>query len=113
MRISDWSSDVCSSDLQHVAGLERHRGLPVELVLQHAFDDVDQFLARVGMPRRRRSGGEFDEHLDDLAARGAEVVAQERSEERRGGKECVSTCNTRVSPYHSKTKQKKKYKNKL
>src|SRR3546814_4187970 len=32
--------DAAGRDEQHVAGLERHRGLPVELVLQHAFDDV-------------------------------------------------------------------------
>src|SRR3546814_8745210 len=64
MRISDWSSDVCSSDL--VAG-----GLPVGLML----------LARNGQ----------DSRLLRIAT---------RSEERRVGKECVSTCRSRWSPYH-------------
>src|SRR3546814_2420587 len=68
MRISDWSSEVCSSDLsgaQRVAargkGRGTHRGLPEQASNQGA------------------SGG-F------------------RSEERREGKECVSTCRSRWSP---------------
>src|SRR3546814_19140325 len=42
----------------------------------------------------------------------AEVGARgiKRSAERRGGKECVSTCRSRWSPYHSKKKQNKKNK---
>src|SRR3546814_17479877 len=46
----------------------------------------------------------------DLAARLRRQYPAERlsrSEERRVGKECVSTCRSRWSPYHSKTKQKK------
>src|SRR3546814_3366678 len=66
MRISDWSSDVCSSDLH------RRR-------------------ADLVRTARRERG------------RGQEVRAAEprrRSEERRVGKECVSTCRSRWSPYH-------------
>src|SRR3546814_5467760 len=64
MRISDWSSGVCSSDLKD--GADRNRsGLRVHLAL-HVLD-------------------------------AAEVA---RSEERRVGKECVSTCRSRWSPYH-------------
>src|SRR3546814_17783613 len=37
---------------------------------------------------------------------------EDRSEERRVGKECVSTCRSRWSPYHEKKKQKKKQKKK-
>src|SRR3546814_9907436 len=70
MRISDWSSDVCSSDLQHPA--------------QHA-RSID---ARWRLLRRLAS------------ARGDRTQA--RSEERRVGKECVSTCRSRWSPYHYK-----------
>src|SRR3546814_12638589 len=33
------------------------------------------------------------------------AFASQRSEERRVGKECVSTCRSRWSPYHSKTKK--------
>src|SRR3546814_2235094 len=67
MRISDWSSDVCSSDLLLAIAEERFH-----LRRHHAVGaaDVDQ-QCRV-----------------------------ERSEERRVGKECVSTCRSRWSPYH-------------
>src|SRR3546814_1553355 len=50
MRISDWSSDVCSSDLAHGAvdlAAERHRGQLLALALQ-AGDDVGDFLADGG-----------------------------------------------------------------
>src|SRR3546814_3711857 len=80
MRISDWSSDVCSSDL----GGEGRR-------------------LRTGRVRclrpQRLAGG--------LAAApalrpGARLRARRlpRSEERRVGKECASTCRSRWSPYH-------------
>src|SRR3546814_10007197 len=65
MRISDWSSDVCSSDLRH------RRPAP---------------LPPFGPP----SGGPFLR----------QELAVPRSEERRVGKECVSTCRSRWSPYH-------------
>src|SRR3546814_18938015 len=37
---------------------------------------------------------------DKLAPKGFEAIAVARSEERRVGKECVSTCRSRWSPYH-------------
>src|SRR3546814_9461217 len=67
MRISDWSSDVCSSDL----AAQRFRA--------HDFGH--------GVFHRRRG----DERL---------AGRDDRSEERRVGKECVSTCRSRWSPYH-------------
>src|SRR3546814_7334944 len=83
MRISDWSSDVCSSDLVR-AGLA--------LKLQ---GDV---LGHVTEP------GPLLEPLPETTApsQGARMFgdARERSEERRVGKECVSTCRSRWSPYH-------------
>src|SRR3546814_9018343 len=86
MRISDWSSDVCSSDLrpghpQTVARLPDGRllvGLP-------------DTLAAVLRSGHHRAEVERD---DALAAQAL------RSEERRVGKECVSTCRSRWSPYH-------------
>src|SRR3546814_17462376 len=90
MRMSDWSSDVCSSDLR---------------------------------PGDRRLVGYITGTADPLAVRAAltdllpgymvpaAVVAVpalpvtvngQRSEERRVGKECVRTCRSRWSPYHSK-----------
>src|SRR3546814_16304934 len=77
MRISDWSSDVCSSDLGARRAQPGGRA------------------QRAG--RRRRPGA---------AARRAEIDRPEgqcRSAERRVGQECVSTCRSRWSPYHSKT----------
>src|SRR3546814_7825955 len=75
MRISDWSSDVCSSDLI-------------------ASDDalVEQFAA-VEAARGDVSLTYFE--FTTLA-----ILRLFRSEERRVGKECVSTCRSRWSPYH-------------
>src|SRR3546814_12801396 len=100
MRISDWSSDVCSSDLglgQGIADFHGHRHLVLaELVLQEAF----QLLEGEG----RRIGAQLDEGLGRLAAIGIGHADHRallaRSEERRVGKECVSTCRSRWSPYH-------------
>src|SRR3546814_4598966 len=66
MRISDWSSDVCSSDLDWL----------------HRPQRVAAGAGRVGVADRPRRPG------------------RNRSEERRVGKECVSTCRSRWSPYH-------------
>src|SRR3546814_4338342 len=73
MRMSDWSSDVCSSDLH------RH----------HRKDHTEQDAERHGA----------DGHDDGVDQAGHDGG---RSEERRVGKECVSTCRSRWSPYHSK-----------
>src|SRR3546814_5694471 len=64
MRISDWSSDVCSSDLTF--GIASGRADKTRC-------------RRCGLRRR---------------------PADQRSEERRVGKQCVSTCRSRWSPYH-------------
>src|SRR3546814_6358266 len=82
MRISDWSSDVCSSDLrdrQALRHLSKHRRIAGAFA-----DAVDGALdlPGAGLHRRQRVGD------------------AERSEERRVGKECVSTCRSRWSPYH-------------
>src|SRR3546814_6045244 len=69
MRISDWSSDVCSSDLatpwQRVSTEQQATGRNSEMSMK----------MRV-------------------------LFSTTRSEERRVGKECVSTCRSRWSPYH-------------
>src|SRR3546814_14451023 len=95
MRISDWSSDVCSSDLIGV----RHRPRrPLHRRLHH--------------PPLRPSGGRnpcrpTGADVADLHGRTAALhlsggTCEQRSEERRVGKECVSTCRSRWSPYHYK-----------
>src|SRR3546814_17872528 len=97
MRISDWSSDVCSSDLDiECVPHQRHaiRGIeslqknmpPIRLAIAIA---VPQQNDAVG--RGRISTGFAHQEIHDNAG---------RSEERRVGKECVSTCRSRWSPYH-------------
>src|SRR3546814_9485577 len=93
MRISDWSSDVCSSDLK-VRSFDKLRtngngewAEPLLFLPRHLRTLVDAE-ARRGSPR------EF-KHRRHLAA-----AHHRRSEERRVGKECVSTCRSRWSPYH-------------
>src|SRR3546814_3331653 len=88
MRMSDWSSDVCSSDLDSPAA-DRPVG-------PHGFD------LRPGhaLPRQAGDVGELKAaddqavalHHDQLVVR---IAPDLRSEERRVGKECVSTCRSR------------------
>src|SRR3546814_6321106 len=91
MRISDWSSDVCSSDLLRYS--YRHSELPEGAIVvaarfkgqpgdAHAIQaEMDRISAsrEASQPLRSKTG---------------------RSEERRVGKECVSTCRSRWSPDH-------------
>src|SRR3546814_1980958 len=109
MRISDWSSDVCSSDLAEVT----------ERAMRGELDFAEALRSRVALLK-----GLEDEVIDlcrservqimpgakalvqTMAARGAKTVLvsggftrfAERSEERRVGQECVSTCRSRWSP---------------
>src|SRR3546814_2208493 len=81
MRISDWSSDVCSSDLSGPRPLTE----PHPPIWLGGFNDA--VLKRIG------------EHCDGwIPVYHNDQVA--RSEERRVGKECVSTCRSRWSPCH-------------
>src|SRR3546814_4739392 len=84
MRISDWSSDVCSSDL---AGEVRARHEP-----ELGFRIGGKIIARAVDVGDRVAAGALLAELDPDDVR--------RSEERRVGKECVSTCRSRWSPYH-------------
>src|SRR3546814_19512327 len=100
MRISDWSSDVCSSDLHRVAAIARaaHRG------------SCETFLVSGGMPDPTLHGleGVRFAQLPPARAKDASLrILLDRSEERRVGKECVSTCQTRWSPSHYKKNKRK------
>src|SRR3546814_13367004 len=100
MRISDWSSDVCSSDLD-TADDERLRYLP---------GDRQGYATDRRSPHTVRADAEGD--LTETVLPGVELIAElpaalldlERSEERRVGKECVCTCRSRWWPYHYKKK---------
>src|SRR3546814_11449926 len=96
MRISDWSSDVCSSDLGEVLAqaIVQFARQPAALVLLHA-------------PDRAAAASEFAlvrfQPLQQAFVLGVEVqVHRRRTEKRCVGKECVSTCNSRWSHYYSK-----------
>src|SRR3546814_16722905 len=104
MRISDWSSDVCSSDLRDGGSgrdraVEQHPGMPGPW---HVVIDGRKAVDRDEDRRGARDLALVQARLD------ARVKGIERSEERRVGKECVSKCRSRWSPYHStkNTRQK-------
>src|SRR3546814_17346606 len=104
MRISDWSSDVCSSDLEDdledllddlsggIANLTTEEELG-ELILDYLEADP----AFVYSGTYVRAG-------DELAL----LLVIHRSEERRVGKECVSTCRSRWSRSHKIKNNKQK-----
>src|SRR3546814_13733974 len=99
MRISDCSSDVCSSDLDMVivgigiipetapllaAGASGGNGVDVDAFCRTSLPDV-------------YAVGDCAAHANKYAG-GAQIRLESRSEERRVGKECVSTCRSRWSP---------------
>src|SRR3546814_14866844 len=109
MRISDWSSDVCSSDLREGRGYRIMANAVVNVVEQRAIVNLvgpGAALAMDAASEAKAAAAQADATRDSVlisaAAKGA------RSEERRVGKECVSTCRSRWSPYHKKKKKKKK-----
>src|SRR3546814_4903074 len=91
MRISDWSSDVCSSDLPRYGVWESN-------VLNPFFYRGKTYFARMYFSSHARDASADDEVSNSQYKPLARVI--ERSEERRVGKECVSTCRSRWSPYH-------------
>src|SRR3546814_15504819 len=98
MRISDWSSDVCSSDLTLAMAqaairrevhqpLDVHRGFATKIAFDimigvDGFADLEHFL--IGQILHAALGRD----------------AQLQIGKRRVGQECVSTCRSRWSPYH-------------
>src|SRR3546814_3785731 len=74
MRISDWSSDVCSSDLGFFS-------------TEATVRTIDRITSSGYLPAA-------------VSAESMRASAPSRSDERRVGKECVSTCRSRWSPYH-------------
>src|SRR5437867_10038767 len=69
--------DRSGRDEQDLAGLERHRRLALDLILQGAFDDIDDLFARMTVLTERHPGGEIDAHLDVLASGDAQIVPLE------------------------------------
>src|SRR3546814_19439628 len=112
MRISDWSSDVCSSDLEELVGAQVER-LDVDDALDlGAVLDRGEDAGVVGFGRalahEETLGLDAEDDRDDAEERADEAGADrvERSEERSVGKEGVSTCRSRGSPDHYKKNKK-------
>src|SRR3546814_9638124 len=97
MRISDWSSDVCSSDLvEHADAAGLHDDVGLGGLVHHALQRV----RRRGIDHHARPVGRVDVTML-LPVEGIRFIeCDARSEERRVGKECVSQCSSRWSPYH-------------
>src|SRR3546814_13092968 len=105
--MSDWSSDVCSSDLQLIDPFDGARDIE-RRVLRHVSDAFAEDPVRILRAARfmaRFAALGFTIAPETLALMQAMVAAGEvahlvRSEERRVGKEGVSTCRSRGSRYH-------------
>src|SRR3546814_20648460 len=93
LRISDWSSDVCSSDLDDFRDLAN-----ITPVIRKSIFDSKKVEDHHGIIPTdecvdiRRLGSEAENLFD--------IIARRRSEERRVGKESLSSCNSRWSPHH-------------
>src|SRR3546814_16908522 len=97
MRISDWSSDVCSSDLGTYR-VHRHTIRDTHaygtLSVKKAFEvSSNVAITKIINTYYKNNPAAFTKGLRELHL-------NERSEERRVGKECVSKCRSRWSPYH-------------
>src|SRR3546814_11265649 len=108
MRISDWSSDVCSSDLKEFAISISDRSCLTKYI-DDCLDTSDD-AARIGIqgvgtvPNAQRQAGFTTGELHERSLRSkldrTKFVVVFISDERRVGKECVSTCRSGWSPYH-------------
>src|SRR3546814_14121309 len=97
MRISDWSSDVCSSDLSLVTEMAQNpttaeASQTIQVVMKLA-------LSLNGLPPQTFEIFSKLVHAGALAPLLLYRCEEQRSEERRVGKECVSTFRSRWSPY--------------
>src|SRR3546814_3039340 len=106
MRISDWSSDVCSSDLRIIAMYARGmsvREIQAFLAESYGTEVSPDFISSVTdevMAEAMAWQSRPLEVMYPVVFFDALRVKIRRSEERRVGKECVSTCRSRWSPYH-------------
>src|SRR3546814_14742063 len=101
MRISDWSSDVCSSDLSILLGGRWLLVLVVAGYGQILWGSLAYVvpMLRGGGHERLGEGFAVTRSWLGLGAAHAAGIALARSEERRVGKECVSTGRSRWLPY--------------
>src|SRR3546814_15577626 len=105
MRISDWSSDVCSSDLSdagdiNIADEVARMQSKVDRLLRSTYERLTpaQKVQVARHPNRPQFSDYVAALIDDFTPLAGDRAFAERSEERRVGKECVSTCRSRGSP---------------
>src|SRR3546814_17237472 len=112
MRISDWSSDVCSSDLLgflYVGPVDGHNLDHLLPVLRNLRDTPGDGLVLLHVVTEKGRGHPFPEASADKYHAVAKFdVVNGRSAARRVGKECVRTCRSRWSPDHYKNKKKQR-----
>src|SRR3546814_17065873 len=99
LRISDWSSDVCSSDLLPLLAWGYPRAVDRWYAL---LDRIEAEALPVANPVPVLRWNSDKAYHTELGARDVAVVPtiEVRSEERRVGKECVSTCRSRGRRYN-------------
>src|SRR3546814_11303994 len=115
MRISDWSSDVCSSDLSVASQEECRRYYDANqkrfrtpelfeashILIEPSGEDAAAWSAAEIQARSIAAEvGDRAESFAEAARAFSSCASAQRSEERRVGKECVSTFRSRWSPYH-------------
>src|SRR3546814_7744633 len=100
MRISDWSSDVCSSDLVTAdkSGVTIGYDTAAPIDLSGSITGIHTSIAIASGPAHGTASIAGD--VVTYTPASGYYGADSRSEERRVGKECVSTCRSRWSPYH-------------
>src|SRR3546814_19164859 len=108
MRISDWSSDVCSSDLfrgNFQPSRQRNLNLANGLLGRRRMGAAIFEIGNIGDPaivlvRPEQVDVIMGAHGVIISSPLLSIISSSRSEERRVGKECVSTCRSRWSPYN-------------
>src|SRR3546814_12600510 len=100
MRISDWSSDVCSSDL--FAGKRITQAKASQPVRISGWSALPAAGTPFVVADTKKEAEKFTALTEAVGAKERDAATPEgsRSEERRVGKEWVSTCRSRWSPYH-------------
>src|SRR3546814_14284849 len=108
MRISDWSSDVCSSDLvtrgSVPAGMVRVVATRSTARVDNCPDWSAPSHPNVQASTTSNFGCASQSNLAAMIADPNDLLAGKRSETRRVGKECVSTCRSSWSPYDQTNK---------
>src|SRR3546814_16102421 len=100
MLISDWSSDVCSSDLTALNADTNNGDIFIESIGNLPVGLIDAGTGDVSLESSTTINDDANDAVNDIVADTLSLSATTRSEVRRVGKECVSTCRSRRAPYH-------------